>query len=330
MRFSKWLLGAAALQLACGGSTEVETEHLPPDAALDTGSGNGGGGAGQDAGPGGAAGSSPGNGGQAGIPDAGPGGSAGIGGAAGGATGGSGGAGGATGGSGGAGGATGGSGGAGGATACVCPNGCCDAEGQCRPGTEVDACGAPGHACVNCMSSGFSSCDKDLLACMMKMTYCHPSNCPTGCCQAVGAMSVCVDGTSPKACGIGGQFCQTCSGDCDSATHSCNPGFCGPNNCASGCCLGGVCAPGKDPWACGTDGQLCSNCTASGTTCQTDYSKPGGGQCKAPLCNATNCSGCCVGDLCAVGTQPNACGVGGELCENCASEGLDCVTGDCQ
>jgi len=46
MRFSKWLLGAAALQLACGGSTEVEAEHLAPDAALDTGSGNGGGGAG--------------------------------------------------------------------------------------------------------------------------------------------------------------------------------------------------------------------------------------------------------------------------------------------
>lgn len=41
-------------------------------------------------------------------------------------------------------------------TACdatTCASGCCDAEGTCRPGTAVDACGAGGHACVACQST---------------------------------------------------------------------------------------------------------------------------------------------------------------------------------
>jgi hypothetical protein len=49
-------------------------------------------------------------------------------------------------------------------------------------------------------------------------------------------------------------------------------------------------------------------------------------------CNPSNCPGCCVGDICAIGTQDTACGVGGGVCSNCANQAPArvCETGTCQ
>jgi hypothetical protein len=239
----------------------------------------------------------------------------------------------------GSGGGKGGSGGAGGSAGAgdcksACPSGCCDVSNTCVDGKDPHACGSPGHACLDCTAIGYLGCDSDTQACSIKMTNCQPANCPTGCCaSAGGAGQYCLDGTSAKACGTGGQICKDCQGlsgtDCDPSSHACSNNLC-LSNCSTGCCLGGSCVPGTDPWACGNDGKVCSNCALSGMTCQLDFGTLGGGQCKPPLCNTSNCTGCCVGDVCAVGTQVNACGSGGQICQDCKSQGKDCQGGICQ
>jgi hypothetical protein len=55
----------------------------------------------------------------------------------------------------------------------------------------------------------------------------------------------------------------------------------------------------------------------------------GGGHCEgAGQCNATNCAGCCSGDLCVEGAQNIACGSYGDACQNCTDGGGECVIFD--
>jgi hypothetical protein len=42
-------------------------------------------------------------------------------------------------------------------------------------------------------------------------------------------------------------------------------------------------------------------------------------------CNPETCPGCCLGDSCLPGNQPAQCGIGGQVCENCAQFGGECV-----
>jgi hypothetical protein len=217
----------------------------------------------------------------------------------------------------------------GGPIACMesCAPGCCDSTGNCQPGTELHACGIEGQACSDCLFAGYDSCDATLQACAKDLGYCHPQNCPTGCCTG----ALCVAGASSGACGTGGVTCKTCENGCDLANSKCiGNEVCNPYNCANGCCLAGACVPGKDGWACGTGGTLCENCTLSGKTCQVEPVGLEGGQCKPPLCDSSNCAGCCVGDLCAIGTQQSACGSGGKLCADCLAESKQCKAGVCE
>jgi cysteine-rich repeat protein len=66
------------------------------------------------------------------------------------------------------------------------------------------------------------------------------------------------------------------------------------------------------------------NASASGGVCMAP-------EAAAPTCNASNCTGCCQGDLCLPGTKPTACGLGGATCKDCtmASEGCFASTGTC-
>ncbi|HTB73343.1 MAG TPA: hypothetical protein VK762_08855, partial [Polyangiaceae bacterium] len=51
-----------------------------------------------------------------------------------------------------------------------------------------------------------------------------------------------------------------------------------------------------------------------------------GGQCEGiGTCNATNCAGCCIGDICAVGTQNVGCGLAGAACQDCSADGGLCL-----
>jgi hypothetical protein len=51
----------------------------------------------------------------------------------------------------------------------------------------------------------------------------------------------------------------------------------------------------------------------------------------APQCDPTQCpTGCCYGDICALGNQSIACGTGGVACRDCTRvSGSVCVSGFC-
>jgi hypothetical protein len=141
-----------------------------------------------------------------------------------------------------------------------------------------------------------------------------------------------VTGNDTTACGKQGQACaacafnQVCVQDGLPNARTCQvQATCGPNNCP-GCCVGNQCVVATTPQACGTNGQACKACGPS------QACGPLGTCVQGPDCNPVNCAGCCVGDICAVGTQNTACGAGGGLCLNCANQAPPrvCQSGVCQ
>lgn len=216
-----------------------------------------------------------------------------------------------------------------GATRCDSTNcdGCCVGD-KCLPGVLASACGAKGAQCDSCAagqtcraaSGGGGRCEGT--------STCGPQNCG-GCCNAAGQ---CVTGNDTTACGKQGQQCEACGAsevcvpDGQPNARTCQPQqACGPANCA-GCCVGNQCVTTTTPLACGRNGQACKACGPS-QTCDAQ------GQCVSGSdCNPATCSGCCVGDICAVGTQQTACGAGGAQCQNCAGQSPQrvCQSGTCQ
>ncbi len=156
---------------------------------------------------------------------------------------------------------------------------------------------------------------------------CGPSTCPNGCCDRTGT---CRTGGDTQACGSRGQQCSDCIANgfrvCDvargkvCARESAN---CGPADCPGGCCSfeggRGTCVAGVDATACGGSGSRCVDCSAEGRSCDVRTQN-----CGASKCDATNCSGCCVGDLCLAGDDDQACGAVGEACLSCAQTGRVC------
>jgi len=99
---------------------------------------------------------------------------------------------------------------------------------------------------------------------------------------------------------------------------------CSARTCPQGCCDGaGNCQPGGDVTACGAAGVSCQDCKAEGfTLCDANHHACGN---VVGSCDGTDCaSGCCEGGVCFAGTDPNACGTGGQSCQQCASFGLTC------
>jgi hypothetical protein len=195
-------------------------------------------------------------------------------------------------------------------------------------GSGLTACPGPGWRCQTC-SAPFDHCQQGS-GCSMNVTDCKPENCSSGCCVRQGNGVNCFQGTTDQACGLGGQICADCtiSGLKCAPGHVCGDQYCGPGNCSGGCCLGNQCKDGRDPLACGTGGLSCTSCVSQGKTCQVG-AQPGG-HCGAPLCTSQNCSGCCAGDLCVVGSQDVACGRSGATCVSCAAQGATCQSGACR
>jgi hypothetical protein len=207
-------------------------------------------------------------------------------------------------------------------SAANCALGCCDRSGVCRLGTEVRACGSAGGECFDCEARGLDECLKNSRVCGKRNGGCGPENC-TGCCTADGR---CLPGTEIVACGSAGESCAFCDVNEECAVLGadsrsvCVPkeDRCGLSNCEGCCNAAGACVKGNASSACGSGGRACSVCD-TGSAC-VDTGETEMFVCQ-PIsgCGPANCSGCCIGDICAIGTQQNACGKGGEQCRNCGS-----------
>jgi len=155
---------------------------------------------------------------------------------------------------------------------------------------------------------------------------CGPANCPKGCCNGDG---FCVAPPSAQFCGGQGNVCTSCGalGQCLGTAGCARPqSNCGPSNCP-GCCAGSDCVTGTFGIQCGSAGALCTVCRSDEQCRPLFYDA--GGYCQAnSTCGPSNCTGCCVGDVCAQGNQNGACGWGGTACALCGSSST-CVTGVC-
>lgn len=200
-------------------------------------------------------------------------------------------------------------------------DGCCDEAGQCRSGNELEACGELGGTCSACPahhkcsggacqpSSNPAVTEDPDAGTVDSGVPCEPGTC-AGCCQ----MGVCTPGNADSACGTGGRECTPCAG-----ALICSGGTC------TGACLGcrdasGNCLPGNQVSACGADGGVCSSCV-NDQSCEF-------GQCLNTACSATNCAGCCDGNICVDPVMSPHCGVGGSACVTCVFPAI-CQFGQC-
>ncbi len=164
---------------------------------------------------------------------------------------------------------------------------------------------------------------------------CGPSTCPEGCCSSIGE---CIWPESNSACGDHGEPCVACVGEgsyCAGFGCATTQWTCGPSNCG-GCCIGNVssgdepntqCFPGTEGEFCGHGGAGCGICSPGETCFAIGFDA--GGFCQANNgCTPANCTGCCLGNVCAQGDQAVACGYGGEACKSCGDGGV-CQSGNC-
>jgi hypothetical protein len=133
--------------------------------------------------------------------------------------------------------------------AVTCPEGCCDANGMCNPGTTQNSCGSHGGTCNACGVS---------------------QSCQIGAClYESGSGGGSATGGGSASGGGGGQ-----------ATGGGSAGTCSAQSCASGCCdANGNCRQGTTQSACGANGETCTACGSS-ETCeqgQCHYTPTGGG-----------------------------------------------------
>jgi hypothetical protein len=111
------------------------------------------------------------------------------------------------------------------------------------------------------------------------------------------------------------------------------PDACNPNTCPQGCCDGaGHCQSGTDVAACGALGAACQDCEAKGfSLCEATHHSCGNPvvNCGPGDCATGCCEGTSQGPVCFAGTDPNACGTGGQGCQQCATAGLVCDNQQC-
>jgi hypothetical protein len=140
---------------------------------------------------------------------------------------------------------------------------------------------------------------------------CEETGCPE--CQMCDPVSGCVPDPSQD-------FCAGFTGQCTNGTCV----VCNAATCPNGCCSGPFCETAEFLCFAIGQGQTCRSC-GIGQTCNRTT-----GGCEPPCSTTSGCAGCCIGDICSVGTGRSACGTGGEICENCTAQGLICNAGNCE
>lgn len=161
-----------------------------------------------------------------------------------------------------------------------------------------------------------------------------------GCCTREGS---CVIGQEQGACGAEGEDCEDCSLSRGYGSFACRSGSCvsgvasfvGRDQCP-GCVSiwseGGYdCYSRIDRRACGGPAAPCVSCKPNEECAALSDGGWGCAPAKKPdACGATTCVGCCVGDVCALGTQDLACGsANGEACVDCTMTGARCQGRHC-
>lgn len=233
-----------------------------------------------------------------------------------------------------------------------CPNGCCDANGVCQPGTSTMACGSGGEACVPCANCSNGTCPAN----------CNPTTCSNGCC----AGSNCRAPGTVTACGTAGSACVACNpvraNNCFGGSCSCGSGpqcgtgqfcdagtcTCNAASCPNGCCNGNLCQvfDAGSFASCGSGGAACAACApAKASACTSGACRCGNGPACGPglscdadagqcVCNAgSGCGGCCSGNNCldAGALTVTACGSNSMACTQCAAGKADnCAGGTCK
>ncbi len=113
----------------------------------------------------------------------------------------------------------------------TCPDGCCDAQGQCQEGNSDVECGVSGTSCGDCTKSGLHCAPQGFC---YQGAHCGPDNC-AGCCDGTGQ---CRPGAANQFCGQYGKLCDNCSAKsktcigqvcsngstCPAAYAGCSPG----------------------------------------------------------------------------------------------------------
>jgi hypothetical protein len=204
----------------------------------------------------------------------------------------------------------------GGGCAQTCPLGCCDALGQCHPGSSDTMCGAA--SCQDCTTTG-EQCSSQSCGPPPDGGACNVETCPSGCCDQFGN---CLQGITSTVCGSLGIFCQNCllANQLCSTQQQCTSALPdGGNPCNAftchGCCdSSGTCHNSFADTNCGVGAGPCIDCLALGDQCAS-------GQCVAPdgglLCSQS-CAGCCdATGNCRPGFDGAECGEKGAACQDC-------------
>jgi hypothetical protein len=242
-----------------------------------------------------------------------------------------------------------------------CPNGCCDANGSCRPGTAKGACGRGGAACATCPQG------QDCFG--QQCAACGAQTCSDGCCAADGT---CQSGFAITACGgPAGAPCQPCTNQQTCQNRECK-------DCGLECiCTGqSICAdpdapnitcPGPSPGELGecyvsqTGQPICGGgivalpppgCTSdadcqeygAGAVCVDAVNVPNQPQCAGvPFCVTPFCARDCAGKVCGPDGCGGTCGGPCGPCERCengtcqtlqpngasCSQDSECCSGNC-
>jgi hypothetical protein len=194
-----------------------------------------------------------------------------------------------------------------------CPNGCCDINDVCQPGTSPRACGGDGLTCLVCaVQEGCISGDCVEGACAG--TCSQNEDCPNlqGCVCNRAQGACCTRSCAGLVCGPDG--CGgTCGSGCPDGTVCSEDGgacLCTAESCPNGCCSNGEGNPG-----------VCGNRCPDGTVC----SATGGCVCTPQSCP----DGCCDdAETCQLGNTPQTCGTGGAQCASCGA-GEGCLNQQC-
>lgn len=222
----------------------------------------------------------------------------------------------------------------------------CVAEGGLKGATGNDSC----QKCVSSLNErGWTAIDD--VSCASDNLSCTNDVCRSGICSHEQVADTCqIDG----ACYADGQVnpddgCQLCDPSKTVSawsTRSCADSLtCTVNRCVAGSCdfsqiQNGFCLIGGTCYATGTSrpADECWECTASSS--QTDWTVQDGKACtqggNSGRCDSSGscCIGCLGGGTCEAGDTDDACGVAGQVCDNCTayhpSRSCNSTTGQCE